>query len=362
MLIGVQKDIKFGIIIYDPREIIKLVNTPKDWEKVDDKFVQRPWKEKRVKEISKYVAGIAKLSEYSDKKSIGIIPNCPILSVKDPMKFTHINGVSGLSMPDSIEEVENCYGKVEILDGQHRLIAFSDEYRDTSFKDDEMYQMAFVVFGNLTLDEKREIFMISNDKQEKVENNLLNQFKKWLGLLSFEEEQISLLFEKLNAEDISLLKGRIIIGGHKVKRGLKVISLVKLFRDSKTFDLIKKLDSNQQVKVISTYLNAWNNIYNGALSNTKHTLSKISGLTFIFYLFPCIVEILTHQQLLLDEQNIQKVLDILYNDLNGSTLFDDERKIAFRAQSGIISTAKVFGEKLKETVLNKNNIFDPLRI
>jgi hypothetical protein len=74
-------------------------------------------------------------------------------------------------------------------------------------------------------------------------------------------------------------------------------------------------------------------------------------MIFIFYLFPYIVDIMTHRKLLFDEQNIINVLDILYSDLGGSTLFDDDRKMAFRAESGIITTAKDFGEKLKDAAL-----------
>lgn len=359
----VQKHKNFYMAKIDPRDVIKLVDVP---EKDTDQKIQRPWKEKRVKEISKYCAGNLNISDDKEKKkkyAKGIIPNCPILNILPPLEIKDKNNYYYLNFPETEEEFNSCFKKIQILDGQHRSIAFLDEYISEDFKDSEVYEMGYIIFDSLTLEEKREIFMISNDKQEKVESNVLRQIKKWLGLLSEHEEQIYLLIERLNSEDISPLKGRIIIGGKKVKKGIKLVQLSKILRMSKTFDILKSVDSDKQIIPICNYFKAWEKIYSGMFNNPRHTLGKISGFRYVLYLFPDIFEILKEKGKSMTTENIEPLLQDLLNYKLPLDFFEDEEtRLVFRAETSTIAQARMHGSELKKLCLKKDEVYNPLNI
>lgn len=74
-----------------------------------------------------------------------------------------------------------------MIDGQHRLLAFAPDLRDPLFSDDTPYEMIFSVFYKLTESEKKELFMVTNEKQTKIESNLLRLMRKALNLLGANE-------------------------------------------------------------------------------------------------------------------------------------------------------------------------------
>lgn len=356
-----QKHNNFYLVKIDPRRIIELVKIP---ERETDQPDQRPWKESRVKEISKYCAGMINLSAgKKDRLAKGIIPNCPILNVIDPIKLVKEKEDFFILFPETQKEKEDCIGKIQILDGQHRLIAFSDSYIDQNFKNSEKYEMGIVVFKELTTEEKREIFMVANDKQEKVESNVLRQIKRWLGLLSEDEENMYDLVLRLNNESISPLQNRIVVGGNKVKNGIKLVQIIKILDKSKTFELIKELDREKQLKSISNYLKAWENVYTGMFNNPRHTLGKVSGLRYIFYLFSYISEIVKdmHKKMLVED--IVPVLENLYANILTTEFFNNEEsKLVFRAETSTISQARIHGTNLKNICLEKEDVYNPFDI
>ena len=72
-----QKGKEFYTLVADPRDIIKVVKVP---EPKTGQRAQRPWLEKKVNDISTYVAGGLNISEDKQQeiKARGIIPNSPI--------------------------------------------------------------------------------------------------------------------------------------------------------------------------------------------------------------------------------------------------------------------------------------------
>jgi DGQHR domain-containing protein len=359
LLKGYQKGIPFYSLLYDPREIIKVVDIPDSGVQQDN---QRPWKEKKVKEISKYVAGNYKLSDIKDKRAIGIIPNSPIINLKEKLEIKEDSMGSYLLFPESEEEFLNIFGCFEILDGQHRLIAFSKEYIDHSFKNSEKYDMNFIIFNKLTLDEKRELFMVCNDKQEKVESNLLRQFKKWLHLISDEEYDLYQILDRLNSEDSSPLKGRIIMGGEKITGGLKANQIVKILKNSKVYDTLKAApDVNAQFKSLTNYLNAWNEIYSGALKTHRKTLGKISGYRYMLYMFDYIFRITKEKNKKFTKDDIKEIINEFYQLKNGMDMFKDSNvSNGFKGETGTVNLAKKHGNELYEYMLKNTDVFNPL--
>ncbi|MGW9103854.1 DGQHR domain-containing protein, partial [Priestia megaterium] len=357
-----QKDHQFFLLSYDPRKLITLVDFPESGEVQES---QRPWMENRVKEIAKYVAGLANLDfskgEKEKKKAKGILPNCPILNVTGEIKVVSEDGGHYILLPENDEEYQQCSGSIEILDGQHRLISFDERYLSTSFKDNEVYEMGYVVFQHLTTTEKREIFVVANEKQEKVEKNVLRQIMKWLRLLSEEDEILYELIEKMNSESISPVANRISIGGKKVKNGFKLTQLQKILKGSGTYEKLKTLSVEKQLKAISYYLKAWENTYTNMFNNPKHTLGKISGLRYIMYLFPYISDILEKKRIKTSTQEVEKILLVLFDTKLDSSFFNNENddKMAFRAETATIALARNHGAYLQDRILNAEQIFNP---
>lgn len=360
-----QKGITFSLLVLDPREIIKLVKFPEN-DTVQER--QRPWKLNRVKEIAKYVSGVMNLDfskiEKCKKKAKGIIPNCPVLNVIEKIRIIEEGGKKYVTLPDTDKEIKEYEGCVEIIDGQHRLIAFDDDYRNTSFKDNEIYEMGFCVFSNLTEEEKTEIFIVANEKAEKVDKNVLNNMMKWLGILPREEEELFKLVDKLNRESISPLIGRISIRGEKVKNGFKLLQVQRILMKSGTYDKLSGLTSEQQLKSISFYLSAWNNVYAGMFNNHLHTLGKISGLRYIFYIFPYISDILEKEKIKTGVETVSEKLKILRNNIFTDEFLNDKngRMLNFRAETATVAIARKHGEELKNICFKESERFNPNKI
>lgn len=356
-----QKDQIFYSMVIDPRIIVELLSDVKPGETQE---VQRPWTVKKVKEISSYVAGKVKLEKKF--KVLGIIPNNPIIAISKPFEVKkEFNKESKedkyyLEMPETDEEKKMYKGKIEVIDGQHRLRAFSKEYRDPLFSDTTDYNMIFAVFDNLSINQRKEIFMFTNEKQDKVSTNLIRLLKKALGLLG-EEEKIFDIVNSLNDESYSPLYKRIIFGEEKISKGYKENQLSKILEKSNTLDTLEKYSKNEpdkMIRMISNYLKSWETIYGLSFQNPgKETLTKISGIRYIMYLFPEIMELLVKNKKNAIPENFEDIIEKLPVAVGIEDIFDNN--LAFRGEGATIKLAKEHSKKLVSYILSKNDEFDP---
>lgn len=360
-----QKTKDFYAMVADPRLIVELLP---EVEAGDSQEAQRPWSKKKVKEISQYVSGTFQLS--SKTKALGIIPNNPIIDLKDKIEVkkeivTIYEGNEERSeeryyilLPKTTEERKEYKGSIEVIDGQHRLRAFSPDNRDIS--DRVMYNMVFSVFENLSMDERREIFMITNEKQDKVSVNLLRLFKKYLGLLG-EEEKVFDIITSLNEDPFSVLYKRITVGSDKVTKGYAESQLSRILKRSGTIDKIEIFSGNditKTTKLITNYLKGWERVYNVCFQNPgKETLTKISGLRYVFYLFPEIIEILVKDQKTATIDNFEDIILELSKAINSSNVFE-EYNLAFRGEGATVKLAKQQAKILSTYFRSKNIDFD----
>ena len=358
-----QKGYDFFFFVEDPRKIIKEVNYPAK-DSVQD--YQRPWKETRVKAIAKYVAGddtIINKGKDTSKKAIGLVPTSAIINVKNRIKVIQSNVNYYLSFPETSDECELCRGDIEIIDGQHRLIAFDEQYRSQKLKDDETYQMGFVVFNQMTEDVKKEIFIVTNDRVEKVDNTVLQNMMQLLGVLSQEDKYMFDLMTWLNREDISPLKTRINLDGRKLKNSIKSLQLQAVLRKSKTIEFLTERGITEIEKIgriISNYLKAWEDVYNISFRNTKNvaTLTKISGLRFLFNLFPTILDVVEKKHENCKSENISKILkEVQENEI--FPLDYSAYKDSFRGDTSTVALAKSIAEEIKKQFIkdSRNNEF-----
>ena len=105
--------------------------------------------------------------------------------------------------------------------------------------------------------------MVTNEKQTKIESNLLRLMRKALNLLGANEVIFDLVC-RMNTEEISPLKGRIVVGSGKIRKGYKELQLSKILEDSSVFQRLEaeNFDSlDSKCKLLSTYLYAWEHVY-----------------------------------------------------------------------------------------------------
>ena len=104
-----QNGKEFYVLVTDPRIIVKLLVNYKSGEEQD---TQRPWEEKRVREIARYVSG--KFKDDENKKAIGLIPNAPILNIKGKIKLEEDDQGPFIMLPETASELASFEGGAQI--------------------------------------------------------------------------------------------------------------------------------------------------------------------------------------------------------------------------------------------------------
>ena len=365
-----QKGKEFFVFIEDPRLIVELLP---EVEAGEVQVAQRPWIKKKVKEISSYVAGKLKMSD--GYKALGIIPNNPILALNRPLeiKTEKLKFDCGgdiveevryyFLLPENEVERESYIGSIEAIDGQHRLLAFKEGLRDPTIKDSMTYQMVFSIFKDLSINERKELFLITNEKQEKVSTNLIRLLKKALGLLG-EDESIYDVIESLNKEPYSVLHKRIIFGSEKITKGYKENQVSKIFKAYGIFDCLEKYGNNEidkMTKLLSNYLKAWESSFEVSFqSPEKETITKISGLRYILCLFPEVMKLLVDQRKHATEENFVEIVSEIPIATVLDNVFEDEAtSLAFRGEGATVKLAKEHAKMLEKYINGKTDQFDP---
>lgn len=263
----------------DPRQLAK-VAVKIEMGEVQD--AQRPLSKKRVKDIATYV----------DTEK-GLLPNTLTFATKDDKyqinKVDNSEELYYLNFPETDEEFLNFTDSIDVMDGQHRLYSFTDENR--TINDNCKYEIGFTLYLKPTLPERRMIFVSCNEKQEKVNNNLLMWFKAELKLLPKDDSEYFKLITALSKE--YPLKGHIIISAEPIKKGVKARQIIEALKKAQ-FDQIllngNPLTQEQQIRIIRDYLTAWQSVVCFSFTDTKDKSPavKMAGLTYMLLLLPCI--------------------------------------------------------------------------
>lgn len=357
-LIDVEQNGKiFYVLVTDPKIIVRLIQ---DIEAGQEQESQRPWIESRVREIAKYVAGKFK-EDNTNIRAAGLIPNTPILNIKNLLSVEKDANGYYIELPETENEFSQYKNTIEVIDGQHRIRAFMPEYIDVDFAANRKYEMVFNVFNQLSLKEKREIFMITNEKQVKIPTNLLRLFKKWLNLLTGDEDIFELV-ETLNNEDFSPLKGRIMIGANKIPKGYQESQISKIINKSTIYEKLngRNFDLTKMAKIISNYLYAWERIYNVKFSDPgKDTITKISGLRYILYLLMPCLEILENKEKRATVDEFAEIIENLKTATDIEDVFTDpSTSLSFRGETATIQMAKEHGLALQTYIRQHQNHFN----
>lgn len=352
-----QNGKEFYVLVADPRVIVQLLPQYKPGEEQD---VQRPWEEKRVREIARYVAG--KFKDDENIKSIGLIPNTPILNAKGKIKLEIDEEGPFVMLPENETEVTAYKETIEPIDGQHRIRAFMPEYIDVDFTDSSEYEMCFSLFFQLSKREKQELFMITNEKQLKVSNNLLRMYKRELNLLKGDEVVYDLVCV-LNNEDFSPLRGRIMIGSKKITKGYQESQVSKILNKSDVYRQLSVLvndDHDKMAKIVSNYLVAWEQVYGVSFQDPgKETLTKISGLRYVLFIFPAVLDIIGQRQKTATTKEFKKIIEMLPDAIGTDDVFTDpQTAYSFQGEGATTTLAKHHMSLLKAYEQKNKNDFD----
>lgn len=338
----------------DPRKLIKMADQSIDVGIVQD--AQRPLDKRHIMDIADHVG-----------KDRGMLPTSVIVGTKDKrLKVETEKSVDGktlyyMMIPDTDSELKSFENTIDISDGQHRIFAFSDKYRNAELKNEDIYEVPVTFYIMPMLKTRQRLFYTTNAKQKSVPANLLMYLRDQLKLLNKDEETYLPLVRLLNSENTSPLKGRIIISAEHVNKGYKAKELVKILNKAKIDELglitAQQLTDSQLVQIISTYLNGWENRYQLSYGHPgKETMTKISGLRYILLLLPTFIEISLNSQKKFDDSFVEKTVKELekakgIDIANDDTLFSDS--LSFRGEGATVKLAEDDAKTLKAYVANK---------
>ena len=160
-----QKSKEILLFKAEPNYILDMVDIRREVK--NDNYFQRPYDEKRISEIRNYLLGKDKLYKKGREVfSIGYIPNAIVINLSKKFKIQRNKKDVFITFPTNVKD-KKFKNSIEILDGQHRLLAFDDETQ--KIIGNKNYEMCFVAFQGLSIDEKREIFMVLNERQKTVQ-------------------------------------------------------------------------------------------------------------------------------------------------------------------------------------------------
>lgn len=343
-----QKVKDIYVFTADPHYIFQLVKIKSKTS--GDEYFQRPYEEKRVEEIKNYLLGKDKL--FKKGKEIfakGYIPNAIVINLDSKFKLNNIGDNYFISFPEA-NKVKNYKNSIEIIDGQHRLLAFDTEVSD---KLKNNYQVTFVAFFDLTMEEKREIFMVLNERQKSVSKNILLRHKKLLNLLLEEDETRYEVLLQLNADKESPFFEKLIIGGEKIKYGIKIVEFDRILNNSKALDDLIKSDGQLKkngYKLVKNYFDAWKNVFNNIWFMNNNTITKMAGIRFMCHLFPFLYGILSNRGNDFRKEQFVKLIKEIKSDYfeDNFNLLDDKNSKSFLERGETIKLAKAIGKTIKD--------------
>lgn len=368
ILIPVQQwNDRFMIAKIDPRILVNMID---DIQVGEAQEAQRPLDEKHLKEIADYVASGGNLPSSviaSTKKN----EHGNMLSLqKESIEVIHADGKSEhrteyyIEVPETPEELDQWKGTIDLIDGQHRVVSFRDEYRNARLlKDSVVYEIGISLYNLPTLKKRQELFMTTNEKQKAVDGNLLMWLRNKLGLLSDAEIQQYPLVEMLGKEQRSPLYRRIIFNAEPIKKGYKAREMVKILnRSFKSTMMIgsKEATNEQRFQAICVYLEGWEAAYGYRFSAPgKETMTKISGLRYIMWLFEFFWASAVDKEHPWDIDFIVEMIQNMQQATGRNNLFNES--LYFRGEG---ATSKVVDMDINAyknwAIQQKNKFFNPL--
>ena len=152
-------------------------------------------------------------------------------------------------------------------------------------------------------------------------------------------------------------------GAVRIKKGYKETQLTKIFKQygvKKFYDnvVVPNRSNNDPVSTFVTivrhYLEAWAEESNVSFQNpASDTITKISGLRYLFYIFPEVCQRILNKSEKLTKDNFKKIIEqfpvaldlenvkcVFCDDKSTTTDEMEERSLSFRGEGATIGLAK----------------------
>ena len=190
-----------------------------------------------------------KLAEYIHNKE-GIFPTSIVINIESdrPLRFDHAAEMAGKNATLGTLYLPNKYKTAWIIDGQHRLFAYSN------LNEGKTATLPVIAFENLEPNIQAQLFVDINGEQVRVPKSLLSDLWATIHLNSKNPSEqikalISRLVKELNENRNSPLRDRIInIGGRRTKT--RNITLTALIDEIYKRKLIGNINSRKS-KILS---------------------------------------------------------------------------------------------------------------
>ena len=163
---------------------------------------------------------LREIAEYLNSGERAILPNNIILNLAPEVAIENEgDGLATLVFPSS--EGDFAF----VVDGQHRLFSFEDEYRELPVT--ESFELPVVALHNATEEMVGQTFVEINVNQKPVNKDLLTQMKAILGLLDIDFENTAIeLIHALDEDKQSPLYSRILRFPKERNKWIKVNQLL----------------------------------------------------------------------------------------------------------------------------------------
>ena len=323
---------------------------------------QRPINPKRLSDIADFVSSEGTLST-----SIVIGTKNDKIKI-EPANIAGIPSLYKMRFPETEAEFEEFKDSFDIMDGQHRLFSFLDDYR--KIPDSENFEITFEMYVKPTMRDRRLIFKNTNEKQEKVASNLLMWFRAQLQMLKEKEKEYHPVVSLLSSESCSPLKGRIIMGAERITGGIKAEQLITVLdkADIKNISGVP-LSDEKMLALISNYLTGWEEAVGSKFVDRDRDLgafSKIAGLRFMISLLPEFYDKAVAEKCAINSNYIKDTVNSLFSTygISARDVFDKESDYfknlgsnPFAGETPTNLLAKEWANKLKQL---SSGSFDPL--
>lgn len=221
---GCMGGLTFYSFVIEPEELLKIsyISHRAKTGEESMKTYQRMAKKSRLKRMADYI-----------RLENGIFPTSIVINIETdkPLKFENAEGMAGRNAVLGRLYIPNKYRTAWIIDGQHRLFAYS------GLEEAKTATLPVIAFENLDSDKQAQLFVDINGEQVRVPKSLLSDLWATIHWNSKNpDEQLkaltSRLVKELDEDPRSPLRDRIVhIGGRRTQtRNITLAALVDEIR------------------------------------------------------------------------------------------------------------------------------------
>ncbi|MBN1639242.1 MAG: DGQHR domain-containing protein [Ignavibacteriales bacterium] len=268
----VQKGQKFYVFKIDAKKLLGISYTSPRTQYMR-KGIQRGLDKKRLKEIGNYIK--------SQNGPTGILPNIIICSLSKDSYYKDGN----------IYIANKKSGEAFIIDGQHRLFSFDDEWSGKTTFD-------LVVSAFIEIDDgmKAFIFRTINEKQRKINPSLVYDLIPMLrdDWVDYEDKRAQYLVEELNQNQESMWYDGISMLGTRdrtITQASFIGAIKSLFKKDKIFTWEEDFyEEVIQRDLLIIYFNAIAEVFTNSWKNSNYILCKNAGVASMINILDIIVK------------------------------------------------------------------------